>query len=68
MKCPRCQQDAPSDADFCPECGTKLAVVCGGCGTGNAPTHKFCKKCGQGLGVGSGPSQRALHVAVFLHA
>jgi len=57
MKCPRCQQDAPSDADFCPECGTKLAVVCGGCGTTNAPTHKFCKKCGQGLGVGSGPSQ-----------
>jgi hypothetical protein len=24
MKCPRCQQDAPSDADFCPECGAKL--------------------------------------------
>src|SRR5215813_5517355 len=54
MKCPRCQQDTPSDADFCPQCGAKLAVVCAGCGTGNAPTHKFCKKCGQGLGSGSG--------------
>ena len=21
MKCPRCQQESPADADFCPECG-----------------------------------------------
>src|SRR4029434_6121449 len=53
MNCPRCQQDAPSDADFCPECGAKLALVCSGCGTANAPTHKFCKKCGQGLASGA---------------
>ena len=52
MKCPRCEQDAPSDADFCPECGAKLALVCAGCGATNAPTHKFCKKCGQALGAG----------------
>jgi class 3 adenylate cyclase len=57
MKCPRCQQVTPSDADFCPECGSKLAMVCAACGTPNAPTHKFCKKCGQGLGVGAGPTQ-----------
>ena len=44
----RCQQDAPSDAEFCPECGTKLAV-CAQCGTANASGHKFCKKCGQPL-------------------
>ena len=49
MKCPRCQQVSPADADFCPECGAKLVLVCGSCGTANAPTHKFCKKCGQGL-------------------
>jgi class 3 adenylate cyclase/tetratricopeptide (TPR) repeat protein len=49
MKCFRCQQDAPSDAEFCPECGIKLAVVCTQCGTANVPGHKFCKKCGQSL-------------------
>jgi len=49
MKCSRCQQDAPSDAEFCPECGTKLVAVCAQCGTANASGHKFCKKCGQPL-------------------
>ena len=57
MKCPRCQQESPADADFCPECGTKLAVVCVACGIVNAPTHKFCKKCGQALGTGADRSQ-----------
>jgi class 3 adenylate cyclase/tetratricopeptide (TPR) repeat protein len=54
MKCPRCQQESPSDADFCPECGAKLAAVCVACGTANAPAHKYCKKCGQALGVAAG--------------
>ena len=53
MKCPRCEQETPSDADFCPECGAKLALVCSSCGTANSPTHKFCKKCGQGLASGA---------------
>jgi class 3 adenylate cyclase/tetratricopeptide (TPR) repeat protein len=57
MKCPRCQQESPSDADFCPECGAKLAVVCVACGTANAPAHKFCKKCGQALGAAAGPDE-----------
>jgi len=47
MQCPRCQQDVPPDAQFCPECGTKLAPICAHCGTTNAPGHKFCKQCGQ---------------------
>src|SRR3990170_3938395 len=47
MKCPRCQAETPSDAEFCPECGAKLVVACTQCGTPNAPGHKFCKKCGQ---------------------
>ena len=54
MKCPRCQQESPADADFCPECGAKLAVVCVACGAANAPAHKYCKKCGQPLGVAAG--------------
>ena len=57
MKCPRCQQESPSDADFCPECGERLAVVCVACGTANAPTHKFCKKCGQALEAAAGPGE-----------
>jgi class 3 adenylate cyclase/tetratricopeptide (TPR) repeat protein len=57
MKCPRCQQETPSDADFCPECGAKLGAVCASCGTANAPTHSFCKKCGQPLGTSAGPSE-----------
>src|SRR3989442_486829 len=49
MKCPRCQQETPSGAEFCPECGTKLTAICAGCGAQNAPTHKFCIKCGSPL-------------------
>ena len=57
MKCPRCQQESPSDADFCPECGAKPAVVCVACGTANAPAHKYCKKCGQAFDSGVGAAQ-----------
>jgi class 3 adenylate cyclase len=54
MKCPHCQQDVPSDAEFCPECGTKLGAVCAQCGTANASGHKFCKKCGHPLTSAAG--------------
>src|SRR5262245_22740849 len=54
MKCPRCQHETPSGAEFCPECGTRLATVCAQCGTQNAPTHKFCIKCGSALAPVSG--------------
>ena len=37
MICQRCQQEAPSDAAFCPKCGAKLSVVCPQCGAANAP-------------------------------
>ena len=46
MVCPRCQQDAPSDAAFCPKCGAKLNVGCPQCGAANAPDDNFCRKCG----------------------
>ncbi len=55
MKCPRCQHETPSGAEFCPECGTKLTAVCAGCGAQNAPTHKFCTKCGSPLARVPGP-------------
>ena len=49
MKCPRCQQEAPSEAAFCPKCGAKLSVPCAQCDTANAPDDNFCRKCGQQL-------------------
>jgi class 3 adenylate cyclase/tetratricopeptide (TPR) repeat protein len=46
MNCPRCQQETPSDAAFCPKCGVKLHVRCSQCGTATAPDDNFCRKCG----------------------
>jgi class 3 adenylate cyclase/tetratricopeptide (TPR) repeat protein len=47
MQCPLCQQHAPSDAKYCPQCGAKLIVICAQCGAANVPTNRFCTKCGQ---------------------
>ena len=47
MRCPRCKDDTPSDAEFCPDCGAKLVVVCASCGSNNAPSYKYCKRCGE---------------------
>ena len=55
MTCPQCRQPVPNDAEFCPECGAKLAAACTGCGTTNAPGSKFCKKCGRPVGVPAAP-------------
>jgi len=50
MKCPSCQVEAPSDAEFCPDCGLSLLVPCPQCRTSNSAGNKFCKKCGHALG------------------
>jgi RNA polymerase subunit RPABC4/transcription elongation factor Spt4 len=57
MKCPRCQHETPSDAEFCPECGARLGGICAGCGTENALGHKFCKKCQSLTSSGPGPTR-----------
>jgi predicted RNA-binding Zn-ribbon protein involved in translation (DUF1610 family) len=54
---------APADAEFCPECGAKLVVLCAECGTANAPAHRFCKKCGQRLGATAAHSPEATRFA-----
>ncbi len=54
MQCARCQHETPADAEFCPNCGAKLVVVCVQCGTTNAARHNFCLKCGGRLGTPEG--------------
>ena len=49
MKCPGCEDENPTDAIFCQECGTRLEAACPSCGTANQPSAKFCKKYGQRL-------------------
>jgi CheY-like chemotaxis protein len=56
MQCPQCEQIPPADADFCPACGAPLLVVCSACQTRNAPTYRFCKRCGRTLGPGASPA------------
>src|SRR5574341_458038 len=51
MQCPQCHYKPPTDAAFCPACGSKLVILCAQCQTTNAPDHKFCKQCGQPLAV-----------------
>ena len=51
MNCPRCQHENPSQAKFCLECGTALALQCGACGTELPAGAKFCLECGQSVGA-----------------
>jgi class 3 adenylate cyclase len=57
MRCSRCSHEAPAGAEFCPECGTKLAAACARCGTPSAAGQKFCTKCGASL-TAAGESER----------
>ncbi len=52
MQCVQCQHEAPPDAEFCPDCGAKIELICSYCGTGNAISHSFCKRCGRRLDAG----------------
>jgi class 3 adenylate cyclase/tetratricopeptide (TPR) repeat protein len=63
MQCPQCQYEPPADAKFCPECGSKLAILCVQCWTANDPGHKFCKQCGQPLASASAQVPGATTVA-----
>jgi len=59
LPCPRCQTVPPADAQFCPNCGAPLGVICGQCGAANAATHRFCKGCGQQLADAREPAAEA---------
>jgi predicted amidophosphoribosyltransferase len=48
---PQCRHENPGDAKFCLECGRRLALSCGACGTELPAGAKFCKECGQAVGA-----------------
>ena len=50
MRCTRCQQENPSGAKFCLECGTRFVLTCTKCGTELPTGAKFCLECGQAMG------------------
>jgi class 3 adenylate cyclase/tetratricopeptide (TPR) repeat protein len=47
MHCPRCQHDTPASRHFCTECGARLTLSCGSCGTELAEGVRFCGQCGR---------------------
>src|SRR5262245_32222222 len=51
MTCPRCQQNSPQDARFCPGCGTRLIRRCASCSTELPAGARFCLQCGQPAGT-----------------
>jgi class 3 adenylate cyclase/tetratricopeptide (TPR) repeat protein len=55
MKCPKCQFENLDEAKFCAKCGTKLEVVCPGCGKITPPGSNFCIACGHTLAEPKAP-------------
>src|SRR5262245_20596500 len=46
MRCPRCQQENPSQARFCMKCGASVTSTCARCGTELPAGAAFCFACG----------------------
>ena len=49
MRCPRCQQQNPTEAKFCNGCGARLEIICGDCSHTNSAASRFCSECGHPL-------------------
>ncbi|RDK10352.1 adenylate/guanylate cyclase domain-containing protein [Cupriavidus lacunae] len=49
MRCTRCGFSNLAGANFCEECGTRLARVCPRCGEEATAAAKFCRACGFAL-------------------
>ncbi len=47
MKCPRCQHENPPQANFCLECGARVALTCTKCRSELPARAKFCLECGE---------------------
>jgi class 3 adenylate cyclase len=50
MRCSNCEFENPGSAEFCEECGARLARICPRCGYEMAASAKFCSECGASLG------------------
>ena len=61
MKCPKCQRENREGAQFCLECGEKLALKCFECGKILPLSAKFCDQCGHGSLLGPQKKAAALH-------
>ena len=46
LKCSVCGANVPSNAKFCPECGSVIKRACPKCGAALSPGAKFCPDCG----------------------
>src|SRR2546425_8001881 len=53
MRCPQCQQENPSGARFCLQCGRSLLADCAACGQPLPEGAKFCMQCGAAVGRSS---------------
>ena len=58
MKCPKCQHENREEAQYCLECGEKLALKCFECGKILPLSAKFCDRCGHGSLFG--PQKKAV--------
>ena len=53
VECPRCQSGNRDGVRFCEECGSRLALICAGCGAEILPDKRFCGACGAAVGAPS---------------
>ncbi|HUX87383.1 MAG TPA: adenylate/guanylate cyclase domain-containing protein, partial [Chloroflexota bacterium] len=49
MRCQDCQTENSPTANFCAQCGAKLARICPHCGAPVTPPGRFCSGCGARL-------------------
>jgi len=47
MKCPVCKKEVPQESVICPECHSRIGLVCYKCKTVNPLNTLRCKKCGE---------------------
>ncbi|MGH2454352.1 MAG: AAA family ATPase [bacterium] len=62
IRCPRCDTENPSEAQFCMRCGTPLLRRCPVCGAPNPQDAHFCLRCGAPLAEARGTERRVVSV------
>src|SRR3990170_1514964 len=62
VRCLRCGQENPREAQFCMRCGAALSRTCPACGTENPLEARFCLNCGAPLAPARATERRLLTV------